>query len=153
MQFALYFNVLLAVAIEPIEPLLDRRTNMCPPGSSPLRGFRGFDIWCISRSPAASLRFSSSSASAAALSFAGSPSARHIAWVQTWRSSGTSGQPIAGMQHMLLNGGFESVVVRSYTPARIRLQLQRIPAASDRRPGAQLHGAVIDGKCHTQNFC
>ena len=67
-----------------------------PAGSSPWRGFRGRDIWRISRSPAASLRCTSSNASAAALSFAGSPSARHIAMVQRCRSSGTIGQPCRG---------------------------------------------------------
>ena len=78
MQLALDFDVLLAIVVEPLEPLrIIEPVYAC--GSSPLRGFRGFDIWCINRSPVASLRFSSSSVSAAALSFAGNPTARHIA--------------------------------------------------------------------------
>ena len=92
MSLALDLNVLFAIFPPALEPfrvveLVDLR------GVLVLMRLRGFDIWCIKRSPALSLRLVSSSASASRSSRAGNPAASAIAIVQRWRSSGISGKP------------------------------------------------------------
>ncbi len=150
-QLAQHFAVLHAVFAEPIAAARRSSNQYVPAGSSPWRGFRGFDIWRISRSPAASLRCASSSASAAAPSFAGSPSARHIAMVQRCRSSGTIGQPWRGASTCC------SMAVSKASLCATTTQLGFAAASTNSggtgSPGQpQLHGTVVDGICHAQNF-
>ena len=58
---------------------------------------------------------------------------------------------VARLQHVLLNGGFESVVVRNDNPSWIRCSFDEF--RRDRIAWApQLHGTVVDGICHAQNF-
>ena len=54
-------------------------------------------------------------------------------------------------QHMLLNGGFESVVMRNDNPSRIRRGFDEFRRHRIAR-APQLHGIVVDGICHAQNF-
>ena len=51
-QLALDFDVLPAIVHKADRAVPDHQTNKRRPGSSSLRGRRGFDVWCISRSPA-----------------------------------------------------------------------------------------------------
>ena len=151
MQLALYLNVLLAVTTEPIEPLLIvkpvcARRVFAHARLPRLRHlvhqsfadgvFAIFELERISRG--------------AQLCRQPDRQARRLGAKVTLERNDR--KAVAGMQHMLLNGAFESVVVRSYTPARIRRSFEEF-----RRnwvaPDPQLHGTVVDGKRHTQNFC
>ena len=60
---------------------------------------------------------------------------------------------IAGMQRMLLDIGFESVVVRSHDPSRIRRSFEEFRRHRIGAWAHHLHGAVVNAECHTQNFC
>ena len=110
-----------------------------------MRGLRGFDIWCISRSPAASLRCSSSSASADSAQprrQSERQAHRHGAAVPLERNKWPA---IARRQHVLLDGGFESIVVGAHNPARIRCGFEKLRRHRIARQ-PQLHRTVIDGK-------
>ena len=54
-------------------------------------------------------------------------------------------------QHVLLDGGFECVVVRADNPARIRCSFDKFRRHRIARQ-PQLHRIIVDGECHADNL-
>ena len=148
-ELALDLDVLPAILAEPSESFWIVEIER-PSADLVLPPLRGLAIWCISFSPAASLRLASSSASASRPSFAGNPSARAAACVQRWRSSGMSGKPKRGCRMCCSIRGLERIVVRGYDPVRIVRGLKQF--RRHRIAGTpQLHRPIVDGVGHAVN--
>ena len=132
MQLALYLDVLLAVAVKPLQPIVDRQTSTCPPdlrpcaaaaastsGASAVRRRR----LCGFPAPAHQPRRS-------ALPAAQAPG------TSPWCSGGARAERAASRSAARSTccsmAAFESVVVRSIQPSSDSPQLRRIPAELDR---------------------